>query len=115
VTVPARSAVPRPSRRDVGLMAIAVTAVATSAPLIVAAHLPALAVGFWRVALATAVIAPWVLARRRGEVAALTRRRCTTLAAIPLAGRLESLNVAAAAAVACFELARRRAGAPPDR
>jgi len=56
-----------------------------------------------------------VLGAEGRGLAALTRRRCTTLAAIPLAGRLESLNVAAAAAVACFELARRRAGAPPDR
>lgn len=39
----------------------------------------------------------------------LTRARCTTLAAIPLVGRLESLNVASAGAVAIFEMARRRA------
>lgn len=38
----------------------------------------------------------------------LTRERCDELAAIPLRGRTESLNVAAAAAVACFEIARRR-------
>lgn len=41
-------------------------------------------------------------------LAALTRRRCSTLAAIPQMGALGSLNVAAAGAVACFELARRR-------
>lgn len=38
----------------------------------------------------------------------LTRDRCDLLAHVPMHGRLDSLNVAAAAAVACFELARRR-------
>jgi 23S rRNA (guanosine2251-2'-O)-methyltransferase len=38
----------------------------------------------------------------------LVRRRCEVLAAIPLRGRLESLNVAAAGAIACYEVARRR-------
>jgi len=38
----------------------------------------------------------------------LARRRCDVVASIPLRGALASLNVAAAAAVACFEVARRR-------
>jgi len=38
----------------------------------------------------------------------LVRERCSQLAAIPLGGQLNSLNVAAAAAVACFEIARQR-------
>ena len=38
----------------------------------------------------------------------LVAQRCDVLAAIPLRGTLGSLNVAAAAAVACFEIARRR-------
>ncbi len=38
----------------------------------------------------------------------LVRQRCDTVAAIPLGGRLSSLNVAAAGALACFEVARRR-------
>jgi 23S rRNA (guanosine2251-2'-O)-methyltransferase len=38
------------------------------------------------------------------------RERCDDLLRIPLAGRLESLNVAVAGAVAMFEVARRRAG-----
>lgn len=41
-------------------------------------------------------------------LARLTRERCDVLCRIPMAGRLESLNVSAAAAVACFEIARRR-------
>lgn len=38
----------------------------------------------------------------------LVRERCDTVVSIPLAGVLDSLNVSAAAAVACFEVARRR-------
>jgi 23S rRNA (guanosine2251-2'-O)-methyltransferase len=38
----------------------------------------------------------------------LTRQRCDVVAAIPLAGHLDSLNVSAAGALACFEVARRR-------
>jgi len=38
----------------------------------------------------------------------LVRARCDTVAAIPLQGVLDSLNVSTAAAVACFEIARHR-------
>ena len=38
----------------------------------------------------------------------LVRERCDTIASIPLLGVLDSLNVSAAAAVACFEVARQR-------
>lgn len=38
----------------------------------------------------------------------LVRQRCDTVASIPMHGVLASLNVASAAAVACFEIARRR-------
>lgn len=39
----------------------------------------------------------------------LVRQRCDLLAAIPLRGRVGSMNVAAAAAIATYEVARRRA------
>jgi len=42
----------------------------------------------------------------------LVRQRCDLVAAIPLLGRLASLNVAAAGALACFEVARRRLAGP---
>lgn len=38
----------------------------------------------------------------------LVRQRCDLIASIPLHGRLASLNVASAGAVACYEVARRR-------
>jgi 23S rRNA (guanosine2251-2'-O)-methyltransferase len=41
----------------------------------------------------------------------LVRQRCDAIAAIPLLGKLNSLNVSAAGAVACFEVARQRTGA----
>lgn len=47
-------------------------------------------------------------------LASLTRRRCSVLAAIPQFGALGALNVASAGAVACFELARRRAQPASD-
>jgi len=41
----------------------------------------------------------------------LAEKRCDLLARIPQSGPLDSLNVAAAGAVACFEVARRRSSA----
>jgi 23S rRNA (guanosine2251-2'-O)-methyltransferase len=38
----------------------------------------------------------------------LVRRRCDVLVRIPMLGRLSSLNVSAAAALACYEVARQR-------
>jgi 23S rRNA (guanosine2251-2'-O)-methyltransferase len=46
-------------------------------------------------------------------LAPLTRKRCTALVSIPQNGTIESLNVAAAGAVAFFEVARARAGRAP--
>lgn len=81
--------------------------------------------GVWRVGLDAAaggeledvaVLAePLVLvlgAEGRG-LGALSAARCDVLARIPMAGPVESLNVSAAAAVACFTVLRHRRHAPP--
>jgi len=50
-----------------------------------------------------------VLGSEGSGLARLTRARCDVIASIPMRGAIESLNVAAAAALACHEIARRRA------
>jgi drug/metabolite transporter (DMT)-like permease len=56
-------------------LALAVVAISTSGPLIAFAAAPALALAFWRNALATVVLAPAAAATRRAELAALWRGR----------------------------------------
>lgn len=54
-----------PARADLGLLALAVTAVSTSGPLIAAISMPALAIAFWRNAIASCVLVPVAFVRRR--------------------------------------------------
>lgn len=50
----------------------------------------------------------WVLGAEGKGLRHLTRQRCSQIAAIPMAGAVESLNVSVAAGVVMFEAARQR-------
>jgi drug/metabolite transporter (DMT)-like permease len=70
----AGEAVTVPSGRDAALLAVAVTAVSTSAPLIAATAAPALAIAAWRNLMAGGVLLPVALVTRRAELRGLGRR-----------------------------------------
>jgi 23S rRNA (guanosine2251-2'-O)-methyltransferase len=61
----------------------------------------------WDLQLASEPIALVLGAEGRG-LGRLTRQRCDVIVGVPLAGPIESLNVAGVAALACFEVARAR-------
>jgi drug/metabolite transporter (DMT)-like permease len=64
-----------PHTATVLALVVAVLAVSSSAPLIAFAAAPALAIAFWRNALATVVLTPISLGPRRGELRRVLRRR----------------------------------------
>jgi drug/metabolite transporter (DMT)-like permease len=84
---PVKQGVVRPPNRDVGILVVALLAVSTSGPLIAATVAPALAIAFWRNAMAGAVLTPIVLLRRREELTGLSARewRLALLAGLLLA------------------------------
>lgn len=67
----------------------------------------------YEAALGTGPVALVVGGEERG-LQPLVRRRCDEIVGIPQHGALESLNVGVAAAVACFEVARRRSSLQAD-
>ena len=77
----------RPHRTDAALLAVALVAVSTSGPLIAATAVPALAIAFWRNAMASGVLLPIALLRCRAELRSLDRRewRLAGLAGLLLA------------------------------
>jgi drug/metabolite transporter (DMT)-like permease len=70
-SVPVR---PRPDLVTVAVLAVAVSAVSSSAPLIVYAAAPALAIACWRNAFAVLVLAPVAVGTRRAELTRLAGR-----------------------------------------
>lgn len=62
------------SRLDVLLLAVAVSGISLSAPLIAATAAPALAIAFWRNALAVGALSPLALLRHRAELLGMGRR-----------------------------------------
>lgn len=59
---------------DAALLAIAVAGISLSAPLAAATAAPALAVAFWRNAMAVGALTPFALWRHRGELRGMGRR-----------------------------------------
>ena len=96
---------------DALLMVVAVLGVSTSGPLIAACAAPVIAVAFWRLAIATAGGAVFVLARQASGLAALRGRTLwlTLLSGALLAGHfatwvsaLRMTSVASATALVCL-------------
>ncbi len=66
---------PHPTvRTDLFLLAIAISGISLSAPLIAATAAPALAIAFWRNAMAVGALSPFALTRHRAELFSLGRR-----------------------------------------
>jgi drug/metabolite transporter (DMT)-like permease len=59
---------------DFTLLAVALAGVSLSAPLIAATAAPALAIAFWRNAMAVGALSPFALVRHRGELRRMGRR-----------------------------------------
>jgi drug/metabolite transporter (DMT)-like permease len=76
-----------PPPGDLAFMAVAIVAVSTSGPIIAATAAPALAIAFWRNAMAAGLLVPWTMARHREELTGLgpVERRLAVVAGVLLA------------------------------
>lgn len=63
-----------PPTEDIVVMLVAIGAVSTSGPIIAATAAPALAIAFWRNAMASGVLVPLTALTRRAEFAAMSSR-----------------------------------------
>ncbi|MGW1071295.1 DMT family transporter [Streptomyces sp. NPDC002537] len=61
-------------RTDIALLAVAIAGISLSAPLTATIAAPALAIAFWRNAMAVGVLTPVALLRHRGELRGIGRR-----------------------------------------
>ena len=112
VAAPAPAVLHLPSRVDGLLLAVAMVAVSTSGPLMAATAAPALAIAFWRNALAVLAVVPHASAYSRADLRAAPAR---VLALALLAGgllaahfgtyvpSLHRTSVASAAALVCTQ------------
>lgn len=121
-------AVHAPPPVDAALMVVALAAVSTSGPLIAATAAPALAIAFWRNAMASGVLVPWALARGALRGLAGRERRLTALAGALLAAHFATwvpsvtmTSVASATALVATQpiwaalIARRQGARVPTR
>src|SRR4051812_28589203 len=60
-----------PPSADLATMAVALVAVSTSGPIMAATAAPALAIAFWRNAIAAGLVVPYAMARNRDELQSL--------------------------------------------
>ncbi len=98
---------------DILLAAVGVLGVSASGPLMASIAAPALAIAFWRNALATGTLVPLAAATRRSEVAGLSVRQLgvTALAGLMLSAHfatwvsaLKLTSVASATALVCTQV-----------
>ena len=95
------------------LMAVGVVAVSMSGPVMAGLAVPALAISFYRNAMATVLISPVALLRRRAELRALDRRALGTIVAAGLClaahfgfwvSSLTMTSVASSTAIVCLQV-----------
>ncbi len=105
---------PRLAPSTLGLIAVGVVAVSMSGPVMASLAVPALVISFWRNGLATLVLAPAALLRRRAEIAGLSRAElgwvvasgvCLAVHFGTWVTSLTMTSVAASTAIVCLQIA----------